>query len=313
MPEDEYVWLPRTSLLSFEEMHRLAMIFGGLGVDKLRITGGEPLLRRDLPDLVSRLAAKAQFKDIALTTNGLLLKKHAVALKQAGLHRVTLSLDTLRPDRFKTYSRGSHLEDAFAGIDELTAAGFEGTKINGVMTRGANDDEILDLFNFANARNAEMRYIEYMDVGGATDWSMSKVVTREDILAVFTEAFGEIKEESGTVDPSAPARRFVTPDGGRFGIVASTTHPFCRDCDRARLTADGHFFMCLYSDDSLDLRTPLREGVDDNGIAEIIRSAWGNRVDRGAETRAAMPDRSALYQLSGLKKKPHREMHTRGG
>jgi len=313
MPEEEYVWLPRSSILSFEEIDRLMRIFSSLGVDKVRLTGGEPLLRHDLSHLVELLAANEAIKDLALTTNGVLLARQAEALKSAGLNRVTVSLDTVRPDRYRIFNRA----EKFAAVEESIAVarevGLEGTKINSVVIRGFNDDELVDLLEFAGERGAELRYIEYMDVGGATDWSMDQVVSRTEILDILSAHYGDVASLSSDDDPSAPAGRFTLPDGRVFGIVASTTGPFCRSCDRSRLTADGMFFMCLYADDGVDLRELVRSDASDDEIASAIASAWRSRNDRGAEERAAIRDRGVLYQLEGLRSDPHREMHTRGG
>lgn len=313
MPEEKYVWLPRASLLSFEEIDRLAGIFAGLGVNKVRITGGEPLLRHDLPDLVRLLGAGDRFTDLALTTNGLLLSRAATALRAAGLGRISLSLDTLQPERFARYARSAKLEQVLDGLAAARAVGFSGTKINTVVTRGDNDDEVVALFEFASGQAAQIRYIEYMDVGGATAWRMDKVVSREEILERMRQNFGTVVPLVRDTDPSAPAEVFALADGRTFGIVSSTTAPFCAACDRARLTADGTFFTCLYSDDGIDLRAPLRSGRSDDEIAGLIAGVWGRRRDRGAEERLGAPDRGALYQISGLRAKPHREMHTRGG
>ncbi|MCZ6857850.1 MAG: radical SAM protein, partial [Gemmatimonadetes bacterium] len=251
--------------------------------------------------------------DIALTTNGVLLARQAEALKRAGLHRVTVSLDTVRPDRYRIFNRA----EKFAAVEESIAmvrdVGLEKTKINSVVIRGFNDDELVDLMEFAGEHGAELRYIEYMDVGGATDWSMEQVVSRAEILDTLSTHYGDITPLSNDDDPSAPAQRFSLPDGRPFGIVASTTGPFCRSCDRSRLTADGMFFMCLYADDGVDLRELVRSEASDDEIANAIATAWRVRSDRGAEERAAMRERGVLYQVEGLRSDPHREMHTRGG
>ncbi len=313
MPEEEYVWLPRSSILSFEEIDRLVRVFSTLGVADVRLTGGEPLLRHDLSHLIELLAANDGITDIALTTNGVLLARQAEALKRAGLHRVTVSLDTVRPDRYRIFNRA----EKFAAVEESIAVvrdvGLERTKINSVVIRGFNDDELVDLMEFAGEHGAELRYIEYMDVGGATDWSMEQVVSRAEILDTLSTHYGDITPLSNDDDPSAPAQRFSLPDGRPFGIVASTTGPFCRSCDRSRLTADGMFFMCLYADDGVDLRELVRSDASDDEIANAIASAWRARSDRGAEQRVAMRERGVLYQVEGLRSDPHREMHTRGG
>jgi cyclic pyranopterin phosphate synthase len=312
MPAEEYVWLPRASILRFEESARLAGVFASLGVTKLRLTGGEPLLRQDLPILVRLLAAVRGIGDLSLTTNGILLARHAEELKSAGLGRVTVSLDTLRPDRMFAFARSSRHAAVLEGIEAVRQVGFRGTKLNTVVIRGFNDDELFDLLEFGRARELEVRFIEYMDVGGATDWSWSQVVSRREILDRLAGRYGAVDP---IVDPDsrAPADRFRLPDGLRFGIVASTTVPFCRSCDRARLTADGTLLRCLYAEAGLDLRDPLRRGATDEELAELIAAFWRVRGDRGAEERAEAPDRGALYPLETLQAHPHREMHTRGG
>jgi cyclic pyranopterin phosphate synthase len=310
MPEQEYVWLPRESILSFEEIDRLAGIFTGLGVDKIRLTGGEPLLRHDLPTLVSLLGQHPELRDIALTTNGILLARHAAELRAAGLSRVTVSLDTLRPERMLEFARSPRHSDVLEGITTARAVGF-GVKLNVVVIRGYNDDELANLIDFGRSAGAEVRFIEYMDVGGATDWSMSKVVSQREMLDSLSRRYGLI--EPLARPDAAPAERFRFPDGTTFGVIASTTAPFCRTCDRARLTADGTWLLCLYGENGLDLREALRIGCSDQEIARRISAAWGARDDRGAELRVSAADRGALYQLESLRADPHREMHTRGG
>ena len=311
MPEENYVWLPRQSILTYEEMVRLAGIFSRLGASKVRLTGGEPLLRHDLHRLVAQLRAISEVEDIALTTNGLLLARHAGELKTAGLDRITVSLDTLRPARMEISARTPHHADILTGLDIAQAAGFTGTKINSVVIRGFNDDEIVDLMEFGRERDIEIRFIEYMDVGGATHWSMGDVVSQRDILAVLERRYGPIRPAAGRA--SAPAEGFLLPDGTRFGIIASTTAPFCRSCDRSRVTADGTWFLCLYAESGVDLRESLRGGASDEEIDRLIRETWSGRADRGAEKRSDVADRGALYQLESLRADPRREMHTRGG
>ena len=313
MPEDEYVWLPRESILSFEEIARLATAFARLGAVNVRLTGGEPLLRQDLDQLVARLAAIPAVRDISLTTNGLLLERHAEALHRAGLKRVTVSLDTLRADRFKTLTRSAHHADVLSGIGAAALAGFAPLKINAVVLRGYNDDELADLVTFARSVPAEVRFIEYMDVGGATQWSLEQVVSRDEILDRLSAHFGAARARVSTLGAARPAEEFVLPDGTPFGIIASTTAPFCRTCDRSRVTADGMWFRCLYAQAGTDLREPLRSGASDDELAGIIREGWTARDDRGAERRLEAPDRAALYQIGSLRTDPHREMHTRGG
>jgi cyclic pyranopterin phosphate synthase len=311
MPEENYTWLPRQSILTFEEMSRIAGIFASLGVTRLRLTGGEPLLRHELPELVAQLRTIGAIEDLALTTNGILLRRYAADLRKAGLDRITVSLDTLRPHRMEEFARTSNHADILAGIDAAAREGFPGTKINTVVIRGFNDDELGDMIEFGRARNVEVRFIEYMDVGGATHWSMDAVVSQQEILASLERRYGAILPTA--TRGQAPAQRFVLPDGTRFGIIASTTQPFCRDCDRSRVTADGTWFLCLYAEGGVDLREPLRQGGSDAEIKDLIVRTWSARTDRGAEQRTELADRHALYQLESLRADPRREMHTRGG
>ncbi len=311
MPEEEYLWLPRGEILHFEEISRLVDVFIQLGVDKVRLTGGEPLLRRDLPDLVRLLVAKPALRDVAMTTNGVLLAAEAHVLKAAGLHRVTVSLDTLRPDRFTRLTRRTTHAQVLEGIAAATRAGFTGTKLDTVVIGGVNDDELADLVEFGKTVPAEVRFIEYMDVGGATQWSMDRVMSRAEMLAVLERRYGRI--EPLVEATTAPADRYVLPDGTVFGIISSTTQPFCADCDRSRLTADGMWYLCLYATEGTDLRGPLRRGASADELAALITGQWRARADRGAEDRLALRDRTPLMQIGQLRRDPHLEMHTRGG
>ena len=310
MPEEEYVWLPRLDLLSFEELDRLVGVFVRLGVDRLRLTGGEPLLRRDLHALVAHFARREGIKDLAMTTNATRLEAQAEGLRAAGLHRLTVSLDTLRPDRFEQLTRRNELEATLRGIDAAVAAKYDSVKINCVVMRGENDDEIADLLRYARERGIELRFIEYMDVGGATQWSESRVVPKAEILTRIASDFGKIRAYARD---SAPADRFELEDGTRFGIIASTTEPFCASCDRARVTADGRFFTCLYAREGLDLRQLLRSPANDDDLVELLNAVWHRRTDKGAEERLALHRRQALAGADELRDDPHLEMHTRGG
>ena len=312
MPEEDYLWLPKEDLLTLEEVAHLADFFGALGVDRLRITGGEPLLRRNLPSLIAKLAERPWLRDLSLTTNGVLLAQAAPELRRAGLHRITVSLDTLRGDRFERMTRVDRLPDVLAGIDAVRRAGFQGLKLDAVITRGDNDTELVDLVDFARRVDAEIRFIEYMDVGGATEWRPEAVVPEREMLDRLSEHYGAIDNvtEPGS---SAPASRFRLPSGQIFGIISSTTKPFCRTCDRARLTADGVLFLCLYAQHGTDLRRPLRAGAPAETLSQLIEAVWHGRADRGAEERAATRGRGAFIPLRMLKKDAHLEMHTRGG
>lgn len=315
MPEADYVWLPREDLLSFEEMATLTGYFTDLGVDKVRLTGGEPLLRRDLPRLIRLLLQNRQITEIALTTNGILLADQAQSLYEAGLHRVTVSLDTLRPERFRQLTRRDEYARVLEGIEAVGRAGFTGLKLDTVAIRGFNDDELVGLIEFGKHYQAEVRFIEYMDVGGANDWSPEKVLSREAMLAMLGKYYGKIETlpERG----SAPAQRFLLPDGTTFGIIASTTTPFCSSCDRSRVTADGMWYRCLYATAGTDLRKPLRTGLSADDMRAFIRAGWEARRDRGAEERKALEDvglrEGGLIGIDRLREDPHLEMHARGG
>jgi cyclic pyranopterin phosphate synthase len=311
MPEEDYVWLPREQILDFEEISTLVDVFMDLGVDKIRLTGGEPLLRRDVPALVRLLAAKPKLRDLALTTNGVLLREQAPPLHAAGLHRVTVSLDTLRPDRFTALTRRTNHAQVLEGIAALAPAGFTGTKLDTVVMRGVNDDELADLIEYGRTVPAEVRFIEYMDVGGATRWSLEKVMSRAQMLALLEQRYGRI--EPVVEESTAPADRYALSDGTVFGIISSTTEPFCASCDRSRLTADGVFYLCLYAQKGVDLRGPLRRGASRDELQALIAGAWGRRADRGAEERLRLRDRTPLVQIGRLREDPHLEMHTRGG
>ncbi len=319
MPEDEYVWLHREEILKFEEISILAGIFAALGVDKIRLTGGEPLLRHDLSTLIRLLAQKEGIRDLALTTNGVLLRRHAKDLRAAGLQRITVSLDTLRPERFQILTRSAAHSAVLDGIQEAREAGFEKIKINAVILRGFNEDELADLIQFGRQIGGEIRFIEYMDVGGATRWSLERVMTRAEMLEVLERHFGAIRpvvdgsDGSAEIRSKAPADEFELSDGIRFGIISSTSQPFCRSCDRSRLTPDGVWFLCLYASQGIDLKKLLRSGASQETIAKTIRQAWTERRDRGAEERKLLDTRSILFPIEELRKDPRREMHTRGG
>jgi len=313
MPEENYTWLHAREILSFEEISALVDRFIALGVDKVRLTGGEPLVRRDLDVLVKLLAPKPGLKDLALTTNGVLLAQQAQRLREAGLQRLTVSLDTLSATTFHQLTRRHEHAMVLEGIAAARLARFPGgLKLDTVVMRGVNDHELVDLLDYAAAYEAELRFIEYMDVGGATRWSMEHVVSRQQILDALAAKLGPIEPiaESST----APAERFRLSDGRTFGIIASTTAPFCRTCDRSRLTADGHWFTCLYAAKGLDLKTPLRAGAAPEVLEKLLADTWTTRADRGAEERLALRGlRGPLKTANEMRAEPLLEMHTRGG
>jgi cyclic pyranopterin phosphate synthase len=263
-----------------------------------------------MPALVRMLAGKPGLNDLALTTNGVLLADQIDALAAAGLRRITVSLDTLHADRFKALTRFDELARVHEGMAAASRV-FGRFKIDSVVIKGVNDDELVDLVEYGKSAGAEVRFIEYMDVGGATKWSPARVVTRQEMLARLSARYGAVApivEES-----SAPADRYALPDGTTFGIISSTTEPFCTSCDRSRLTADGMWYLCLYATHGIDLRAPLRAGARPDDLAALIKAGWTRRDDRGAEERLELGERRAFVPVKALKKDPHLEMHTRGG
>jgi cyclic pyranopterin phosphate synthase len=310
MPEAHYEWLERDSLLSFEELSGLVDSFIELGVKKVRLTGGEPLLRRNLSYFISMLAKKP-LNDLAMTTNGVFLAKHVQSLKDAGLGRLTISLDTLRPERFLALTGQDVFEDVVRGIDSALDAGFERPKINCVLMQGFNDDEIIDFVEFAKDRALELRFIEYMDVGGATKWHAGQVFGMHDVLQRLSETYGTYEKVGG--DGSAPSRTYRLPHGQHVGIIASVSMPFCGRCDRARITADGVFLTCLYADQGFSLRTLIRQGVRKESLQAVLQHVWSGRDDAGAQERLALRERQPIFSLNELRSNVHREMHIRGG
>ncbi|MCA9002702.1 MAG: GTP 3',8-cyclase MoaA [Planctomycetes bacterium] len=311
MPEKDYTWLPRKDRLSLEELAAIVQALVPLGLRQVRLTGGEPLLRRGLENLVQLLGEVQGLEDLALTTNGVLLEDQAQALFDAGLRRLTVSLDTLQPKRFLDSTRQDLLPRVLSGLERARSIGFQPIKLNCVLMRRGNDGELEGLLEFALERGFELRFIEYMDVGGAQNWRSELVVPRDEILRRIEARFGAF--EPVETPEYVPARRWRLAQGGTFGIVASTTAPFCSACNRARITADGHLYTCLYGNEGLDLRGIMRGGDGVAGVVRAIQDRWRVRADRGAEIRLAESNRSALYPLEDLKQNPHLEMHTKGG
>ncbi len=282
-----YRFLPRNDLLSYEEIARLARIFAQLGTRKIRITGGEPLLRAELPQLVARLSAIEGIEDLALTTNGFLLADAAASLAQAGLRRVTVSLDSLDEDVFRKMNGREHpVARVLEGIEAAQAAGLGPIKVNCVVQRGLNDHTLVDLAGFCRERGYTLRFIEYMDVGTLNGWNLTDVVPAEEILE-------RIRADVDLL-PLPPAyagevaRRYRYADGSaEIGMIASVSKPFCGGCTRARLSTDGRLFTCLFSGKGTDLRTGLRSGSDDRELSERIRGVWQQRSDRYSEERAS--------------------------
>jgi cyclic pyranopterin phosphate synthase len=278
MPAEGMTWLDRSEVLTYEEIERVARIcVETFGVDSLRLTGGEPTVRAHLPQLIAKLAAlrlpDGTKPDIALTTNGATLRNIALELRNAGLDRINVSLDSLKPERFFAMTRRDELHNVLAGIAEAQIAGFSPMKVNAVVERGANDDEILDLVRYGRDNNVEVRFIEFMPLDATNEWERNKVVSQDEIVATIAAEFPlELMPSRG----AAPADRWRFLDGkGTVGVIPSVTHPFCGDCDRVRLTSDGQFRTCLFATDESDIRTLLRNGGTDAEIAELIQVAVG--------------------------------------
>ena len=282
----DFAFLPRAELLTFEEITRLARLFVDLGVEKVRLTGGEPLLRRDLPGLVAMLAALPGLDDLTLTTNGSLLARHARALAEAGLRRISVSLDSLDDEVFARLNDAAFPVSAVLdGIAAAEAAGLRPIKVNMVVRRGVNEDSVLPMARHFRERGHILRLIEYMDVGHTNGWRMADVVPAAELLAMIDAEMPLVAippEYSGEV-----ASRWAYRDGGgEVGVIASVTRPFCADCTRARLTADGELYTCLFATTGHDLRSPLRAGADDAVLRDVIGRVWRSRDDRYSELRS---------------------------
>ncbi len=292
----DHPFLRRSEILTYEEIERIARLFVGLGVRKLRLTGGEPLLRRDLPDLVRKLAALGV--ELTLTTNGALLAANARALKTAGLNRLTVSLDTLDPEIFRRLADSDvPLARVLEGIDAAEAAGFTPLKINAVLRRGVNDRDPGALVRRFGSRGHIVRFVEYMDVGATNGWQLEEVVPARELLARLAEEFPlETLERSYRGEVAARYRRL--DGGGEIGMISSVTQPFCGDCTRARLSADGRLFTCLFARSGLDLKTPLRQGCDDAELARLVATTWRGREDRYSELRTAATPRASRIEMS---------------
>jgi cyclic pyranopterin phosphate synthase len=288
MPADlfgpDYAFLPQDKLLTFEELKRLTAIFASLGVEKIRITGGEPLLRKNLPEFIKMIANIDGVKDIAMTTNGSLLAEHAEALKNAGLKRVTVSLDSLDEERFgKMNGRGFPVKDVLAGIEAAARVGMK-VKINMVVQRGVNDQDILPMARYFREKGHILRFIEFMDVGNTNGWKMDQVVSGREIAEMIHAEMPLESLEANYYGEVASRYRYQGTDQ-EIGLITSVTKVFCSTCTRARLSAEGKLYTCLFASDGTDLRGPLREGCSDEEMKSIITSVWKARTDRYSEER----------------------------
>ncbi len=309
MPLDEYEWIERAEILTYEEIARLAALFVGLGVDKIRLTGGEPLLRKNLDQLISKLSLLAGIKDLCLTTNAALLASQVAALRAAGLRRVNVSLDTLQPEKFRRMTKRGDLDKVLEGLFAAKSQGFGRIKINAVIEKGVNDDEIINLVEFARDNGFAMRFIEYMDVGNSNQWTSEKIVSKTEILERISTRYP--LREVGRDQGSAPSIDYQFVDGGGdIGVIASVTKPFCTSCTRVRLTADGKMVTCLFSQQGHDLKTPMRSGASDQELCDLIESIWNARADRYSEERFLAMNSGQGYQPDLHKKI---EMITLGG
>ncbi len=308
MPFDEYEWVDKKEILTFEEIARLANLFVQLGVDKIRLTGGEPLLRRDLEKLIRKLSSLSGLEDLCLTTNGSLLAEKVSALKSAGLRRINVSLDTLNSEKFARIRRRGDLAKVLEGLFAAKRYGLHPIKINAVIKRGVNDDDIIDLVEFSRKNGFTIRFIEYMDVGNSNKWISEKLVSKKEILETIDARYPV--REVGRDNGSAPSVDYQFIDGGDLGVIASVTEPFCSTCTRARLTADGKLVTCLFSATGHDLKALLRNGATDEEIIEVISAIWRKRTDRYSDERL-----EAMNSARGYRAKDHRkiEMISLGG
>ncbi len=302
MPADvfgrDHAFLPRREQLSNEELVRVVRVFVGLGVRKVRITGGEPLLRRDLEEVIAEIASVGLIDDLALTTNGWSLAGRAETLRRAGLQRVTVSLDSLQADVFAAMSGGnSGIERVLAGIEAAAAAGLEPVKVNAVIRRGVNDGEVVALAEHFRGTGRTIRFIEYMDVGESNHWDVGEVVPSAEIVAAISAAAP--LEPVPATDAGDVARLYRYRDGsGEIGVVSSVTEPFCGDCTRARLSSNGLLYTCLFTSTGHDLRALLRAGASDAELTEQVALIWSQRDDRYSEIRFGPPGPRRKVEMS---------------
>jgi cyclic pyranopterin phosphate synthase len=301
MPERDVEFVPRAEILTFEEIERFVRISASLGVRKVRITGGEPLVRRDLDGLVRRLASIPGIADLALTTNGVLLAEQAEALRQAGLKRLNVHLDTLERAKFFEITRRDELPRVLAGIEAARRAGFDSIKINAVAVKGLCESDVVPLAHFGREHGFQIRYIEFMPLDAQGIWDTSRVLRMEEILSLLGEEFGPL-EPVPDPDPRAPALEYRFPDGrGSVGFIASVSRPFCLNCNRIRLTADGKLRYCLFAIEETDVKGLLRGGAPDEEIARVIRatvhSKWlGHEINQGERF---IPPPRPMYAIGG--------------
>ena len=302
---ERYQFLPKSQLLTFEEIERLTRVFVGLGARKVRLTGGEPLVRTEVEKLVEQLARVDGVDDLTMTTNAYLLPQKAQTLREAGLGRITVSLDTLDDEVFRHMNgRGFGVERVLEGIEAAERAGFHPIKVNSVVQRGVNDHTIVDLARYFRERGHIMRFIEYMDVGTLNGWRMDDVVPADEIVALIDAKMPLVPVESNY--PGEVALRYRYADGeGEIGVIASVTKPFCGDCTRLRLSPEGQIFTCLFGSGGTDLRGPLRDGATDDELASLAGGVWRVREDRYSEERSSLTEtmrsreKVEMYKIGG--------------
>ena len=300
MPDNDVQFKPREELLSFEEIARFARVASRLGVDRLRITGGEPLVREDLPTLIRRLGDIPGIRDIALTTNGILLDKYAESLKAAGLQRVNISLDTMHESTFRQIARRDGLDRVLDGIAAAQRVGFEKIRLNAIAIQGLTEPEIVPLAEFSRQRNLELRFIEFMPLDADGQWQSDQVLSGQRIRAILEAAFGDLVPVQRE-DPSQPAIDYRFADqGGRIGFINPVTQPFCSDCNRLRLTSEGQVRNCLFSVEEWDARKLMRGDADDDQLAQLLLDSVAAKLaGHGINTDQFVKPQRAMYQIGG--------------
>ena len=300
MPAENVRFMPKEEILTFEELTRFVRVVAPLGVDKLRLTGGEPLVRHDLAKLVRMLVEVEGIREIALTTNGILLADQVADLREAGLHRINVSLDALSEETFRAISRRDGLHQALTGLAEAKRIGFDNIRLNAVSMRGVNEDEIIPLAGFAREHGYELRFIEFMPLDADDQWEKSQVLSGEEVRTTISQLFGDLLPVVGG-DPSQPATDFEYADGGgRVGFINSVTEPFCHACNRLRLTAEGKIRNCLFATDEWDARDVMRSGADDAALEQLVRDCVAaKRVGHGIDDPDFVKPQRAMYQIGG--------------
>lgn len=300
MPADNVQFKPRSEILTFEEIDRFVRVAAGLGVSKVRLTGGEPLVRHGLPRLIAMLACMPGITDIALTTNGILLAEQALPLRKAGLRRLNISLDTLDPDKFRKISRRDGFEKVLEGIRVAQEVGFDKIKLNAVAIKGLTESDVVPLGQFARQRRLEMRFIEYMPLDAEGNWDQDQVLSGDEILRLLEAGIGPL-EPLSVANPSQPATDYRFIDGGGIvGFINPVTQPFCADCNRLRLTAEGQIRNCLFSTTEWDARAVLRGGGSDDDLAELVRACvLAKRAGHGINSDDFIRPERAMFQIGG--------------